>query len=224
MLRDIIDAWRSGGVMGKMFEQFLAMLDDAEWMFARSIDALFEERLAESAQKDLYDRDIRVNQTERRIRKELVMHLAMHPGGDIPGCLMLMSICKDAERLGDYSKNAFEVRILSRGPLKGEFVPRIRACYDEALACFGRTRKAFTDCDESLSREIMECETAFGKRTEGLIVEIAESAAETRQAVAMSMATRFAKRVFAHLGNVASSVVMPVHKLDYFDETWREER
>ena len=28
----------------------------------------------------------------------------------------------------------------------------------------------------------------------------------------------FFKRIIAHLGNVASSLVMPLHKLDYYDE------
>jgi hypothetical protein len=30
--------------------------------------------------------------------------------------------------------------------------------------------------------------------------------------------TRFYKRIAAHLSNVLSAVVMPLHKLDYFDE------
>jgi len=32
---------------------------------------------------------------------------------------------------------------------------------------------------------------------------------------------RYLKRVRAHLGNIASSVVMPIHKIDYFDEKWK---
>jgi hypothetical protein len=30
--------------------------------------------------------------------------------------------------------------------------------------------------------------------------------------------TRFYKRIAAHLSNVLSVVVMPLHKIDYFDE------
>ena len=33
------------------------------------------------------------------------------------------------------------------------------------------------------------------------------------------LATRFYKRIGAHVVNVLSSVVMPLHKLDYYDES-----
>jgi hypothetical protein len=32
------------------------------------------------------------------------------------------------------------------------------------------------------------------------------------------MGTRFYKRIAAHVLNILSSVVMPLHKLDYYDE------
>ena len=34
-------------------------------------------------------------------------HLSINPGRDVPGCLALMSLVKDAERMGDYAKNIF---------------------------------------------------------------------------------------------------------------------
>ena len=39
-----------------------------------------------------------------------------------------------------------------------------------------------------------------------------------RDAAAVVMGTRFYKRIAAHVLNVLSSVVMPLHKLDYYDE------
>ena len=41
-----------------------------------------------------------------------------------------------------------------------------------------------------------------------------------RQVVAYTLAARYHKRIAAHLGNIASSLVMPLHKLDYFDEEY----
>ncbi len=41
-----------------------------------------------------------------------------------------------------------------------------------------------------------------------------------RQAVTYTLLARFQKRIAAHLGNIASSLVMPIHKLDYFDEEY----
>jgi hypothetical protein len=38
------------------------------------------------------------------------------------------------------------------------------------------------------------------------------------QAVARALTHRYLKRVIAHLMNVLSAVIMPLDKLDYFDE------
>ena len=36
--------------------------------------------------------------------------------------------------------------------------------------------------------------------------------------MAVTLGTRFYKRIGAHLLNILSGVVMPLHKLDYYDE------
>jgi hypothetical protein len=41
---------------------------------------------------------------------------------------------------------------------------------------------------------------------------------EGEQAVAQALTYRYLKRIVAHLLNVLSAVVMPVDRLDYFDE------
>lgn len=220
MLRDIINAWRSKGFMEKLLNEFLHMLADAAWMFQKCSKAIFEETVPESLQEEIYVRDIRVNQEERQIRKELLTHLVMRPKGDVPACLILMSICKDAERLGDYTKNLFEVRAIAGGALAGELAEEIRALCEEAVDLFARTERAFGESDEALAKSILERESSLGKEAEALVRRIAQSDLPVSQAVAKAMAARFVKRVFAHLGNIASSVVMPVHKLDYFDENW----
>jgi len=224
MLRKIIDACRTGGLMAEILDDFLRMTADTEWMFRQCEASLFGETLGEGLGEKLYERDILVNQAERSIRRKIITHLTVHPGGDVPGCLMLMSLGKDVERVGDYSKNIFEVRRILNGPLSGEKASEVRALYDEALEIFGKTREAFRTCDEGIAGNILARERSFGVRVEQLIREIAESEMETPRAVAAAIAARFLKRVFAHLANVASSVVMPVHKLDYFDEQWLEEK
>ena len=40
----------------------------------------------------------------------------------------------------------------------------------------------------------------------------------TREAVLLALVSRYLKRIALHLTNIASSVVMPLHRLDYYDE------
>jgi hypothetical protein len=47
---------------------------------------------------------------------------------------------------------------------------------------------------------------------------IAQSPYDAATAAALVLGTRHYKRINGHVMNVLSSVVMPLHKLDYFDE------
>ena len=110
VIRALINAWRSRGVMHHMYDELMEMLSATEWMFETIGRIFFENVPPEDVSNDLYARDIRVNKTERRIRRQIVEHLAIRPGGDVPACLVLMSLVKDVERIGDYCKNLYEVR------------------------------------------------------------------------------------------------------------------
>jgi phosphate uptake regulator len=56
---------------------------------------------------------------------------------------------------------------------------------------------------------------------EKLFFRLAGDNLSCRQAVSYTLAVRYLKRVSAHLKNLATSLVMPIHKLDYFDEKWK---
>jgi phosphate transport system protein len=59
---------------------------------------------AEEVKDSIYTRDQSVNELERSIRRKILRHLTIHPGDDVAACLALMSVAKDAERIGDYCK------------------------------------------------------------------------------------------------------------------------
>jgi len=222
MFRELLDAWRSKDILNQMYDELIQMLDDAAWMFRNVCDVLFDDKAAAELGDDLYQHDIRVNQTERRIRKQLVQHLTIAPSGaHVPPCLILMSVVKDAERIGDYCKNLFEIERLNRGPLTGNsYVGVFRTMAEDILKTFEKTRKAFADADSDLGHEIIEHQIELNHQCDELIERLANDNVPCRQAVAYALAARHLKRVSAHLGNIASSVVMPIHKIDYFDEKW----
>jgi phosphate transport system protein len=221
MFKELLDAWRGKDVLSQMYDGLVQMIEDDEWMFRNVCSVLFGERPASELAEELYERDIRVNKTERRIRKQIVEHLAVRPGTDVTSCLVLMSVSKDAERIGDYCKNLFEVERLARGGLTGDgYVKAFRELAEDIGTTFGKTRRAFADGDSDLGHEIIEHELEIGGRCDELLKRLADDALECRRAVAYTVTVRHLKRVSAHLGNIASSVVMPIHKIDYFDEKW----
>jgi phosphate uptake regulator len=222
MLKDLLEVWREKSLLGKMYDEFTQMLADARWMFKESCEAVFQEEGITGMRSSLFKRDININKTERRIRKQIVEHFAIRPGMDVTACLILMSVVKDAERLGDYCKNIYDTREIMGGPLpKDEFYDRLYAAHAQILETFNKVAAAFSQADEKTGYEIIQKEVEMGKEFDGMIKDIADSSLATRHAVVVTLVTRHFKRIDAHLGNIASTVVMPLHKIDYFDEKWK---
>lgn len=222
MLRDLIRMWKKIDLLKEALDDFLIMIDAVSTMFGTAADALFGARKFSDASDIIYKTDIQVNKTERNIRKRLVEHLAVNPRGDAPACLILMSASKDVERAGDYCKNLLGVTSMYNGDVtESKYMGDLREMVDQVAATFAKTRKAFAESNQVLGQEVIVEETRFARRSDAMVERIAnDDELNSNQAVCLALAFRFLKRVNAHLGNVASSVVMPLHKIDYFDEKW----
>jgi len=222
MLSELLKMWRRIDLVKQALENFLSMIDLVESTFGAAADALLGKIKTADAKEIIYKTDIKVNKTERTVRKDLVKHLAVNPRGDAPACLILMSASKDAERAGDYCKNLLEVAGMLREPMTSlKYADDIREMIAQVHATFGKTRQAFAEDDQTLGHEVIVEEIQIAKRGDAMVEKIAnDDSLDANQAVCLALTFRFLKRVNAHLGNIASSVVMPLHKIDYFDEKW----
>lgn len=216
VIKALYDAWRSGQVMRHMYGELLEMLASTQWMFESVGKVLFEGLDPDEIRDELYDTDRMVNKCERRIRKEIVEHLSIRPRVELPACLVLMSVIKDAERVGDYCKNLFELRdLLGETFSEDEMTGRMRDAHTQALDTFGKTQKSLREGDEDLARALLGGEKKIAYGIEKLVKEVAESEVPVLRAVCQALFLRHIKRVNAHLINIASSVVQPVHRIDY---------
>ncbi|MFW6108571.1 MAG: PhoU domain-containing protein [bacterium] len=224
MLRELLDAWRGKDTLSRMVAELTGMLDEGEAMFEAACAVLFDGQDPQPLRDDLYARDRQVNETEWTVRKQIVEHLSVNPGPHAPASLVLMSVVKDADRVADYAKNLFEVVEIAPGGFgRDRFVESFLSVADRLRATFEKTRRAFAEEDESLAHELVEDEQTLEKTFDGMIPQLAEADLPGRQAVAYTLTARHLKRISAHLGNIASTVVMPIHKIDYYDPKWHRE-
>lgn len=224
MLRELLDIWRGRDILNQMVSELTGMLEEAEAMFEAACAVLFHGEDPQSYCDDLYRRDRGVNEAEWAVRKQIVEHLSINPGPHAPACLVLMSVVKDADRVADYAKNLFEVVEIAPGGFgRDPFVEAFLAVADGLRATFGKTRRAFSEEDEGLAYELVEDEEALEKKLDGMIAQLADADLPGRQAVAYTLTVRHLKRISAHLGNIATTVVMPIHKIDYYDPKWHRE-
>ena len=222
MFKNILSFWKGKDFLTEVFNEFSNMLDDTYSMF-ESVHKKLCNNIAEPGLKDnIYKTDRDVNLLEKNIRKRIVEHLSVQPGVDINACLVLMSVVKDAERIGDYIKNLYEVTELSKEPLKEETIQRyLPDVHPEIEKAFTMTKKAFLESDEATARELLGLERKVVKTCDAALKELALSSLSVNQAVCLTLIARYYKRITAHLVNVASSVILPISELDFFDEKTR---
>ena len=110
VIKVLINAWRSREALRRMFAELLQMLDATEWMFQTLGQVLFEGRDPTEVASRLYETDLQVNKTERKIRKEIVEHLSIGINrgvrilGIIDRCIQVYVGKIDAYRKNRYSK------------------------------------------------------------------------------------------------------------------------
>jgi phosphate uptake regulator len=203
-----------------MRDNFARMLQITYEMTIVAGDIYFGKTATPGDRTQIYEQDVEVNQLERTIRKQVVAHLSF-PGNipNMPHCLLLMSLVKDVERLGDYAKNLSEVvdiwpEKLSDDEIRQELL-EIRRGVEEA---FQSTAEVFASSDEERALVFIRQGRDIAHRCESLLQRIASGSCEAGVTAAQVLGTRYYKRIGGHVLNILSSVVMPLHKVDYYDE------
>ncbi|UCD48606.1 MAG: hypothetical protein JSW27_13855 [Phycisphaerales bacterium] len=219
MFANLSRFWKGGAFVAKALEEFKEMLDSTEVMYALARGRLLEEAQEPNLEERIRKIDKGVNDAQRDIRRRIIEHLSLQPTVDVNACLLLMSVVKDAERLGDYAKNLYEVTQLQDRPMDIELFRRYFDDLDKDVSTlFQLTREAFVDSDETKAQMAWGYENKVAKWCDNVVRELANSDLSVNEAVCFSLIARYLKRIVAHLVNIATSVVLPLSDLDYFDE------
>jgi len=224
MFKNLLSFWKGKDFLVQVLEDFKVMLDDSESMYKAVCVQLLDGTKEPGLKDKIYEIDKQVNNLQKEIRRRIVEHLSLQPMVDVNACLILMSVVKDAERLGDYSKNLYEVTELLAQPIERELFSEYFDEMDKKiLALFQQTKEAFIDADEDKARSAWEYEKTIAKGCDKIVERLAKSNLPVNQAVCFTLVARHFKRIVAHLVNIATSVVLPLSDLDYFDERRNED-
>ena len=220
MFSQLLQIFRKPNSMSEMASLFTEMLETAHKMNVTAGRVLFDNDVPQEDIDQIYRSDVRVNKAERKLRKMVITHMAVGPEPTtIPHTLLLMSLVKDVERLGDYAKNLTELREFFDDPfptsLEGTELQLVRKVTDDA---FDAVRAVLDGADQDAAMDRIRQLKDAGRRCDAVIPAIARSGASTTEAVVLTAGSRHYKRIGGHLLNLFTSVVMPLHKVDYFDE------
>ncbi|NQT84693.1 phosphate uptake regulator PhoU [bacterium] len=216
MFRTLLHALRAASSLKDVKENFCSMLSDTEDMFRAVTDVLLGKTDPDKIKDGIYTKDREVNRKEQDIRRRLVGHLSLRRMVDAPTCLVFMSVAKDVERIGDYCKNILEVAAFYSIPgSQARYAVPLREISEQIGELIEKTRKAFTDSDESLAKEVLRSHEVVAKKCDMLIGQVLNDTLQTKEAVSTALLSRYFKRVVRHLGNIVSSVVAAVEKIDF---------
>ena len=203
---------------------FAEMLQLLEEMIIEASEFYWGEAKSPEQRTEFWAKDVRVNKLEREVRKAVITHLSGSARADVPYSLMLMSLVKDLERIGDYAKNLTQVPDIShrkgteRQLPNDEVVGELREIANGVETLAREAPLVYNASDVERAKELTVSGRSVAKRCDKLISTIAAAEYPCHLAVDLTLATRFYKRIQGHLLNLLSGVLMPLDKLDYFDE------
>ena len=118
MFKQIFEIFKSDSLYEQALSECHEMLDIDLTMFKESIKSLRESDSAD-INIDIFAMDKKINEFERDVRRKVMTHLAIGGKEDIGSGLILVSVVIDIERIGDYTKNIYDLAVNHPKKLNG---------------------------------------------------------------------------------------------------------
>jgi phosphate uptake regulator len=220
MLKQFMKLWKQEAPCQSAWEACLAMLRESQGMYHDAVASMHREG---ALQVDIYARDRAVNKYERKVRRDIVTHLAVSTNPDINTALVLTAIVIDIERIGDYTKNIVELASAYPGVFTGGEVRSEIADTEKAVArMFDALLPCLENSDDELARKILGDHLVVTERVEDVLHDLLAGkvlADDAGCAVMAALYLRYLKRVSAHIKNAASSVVNPYYRIGFREKS-----
>jgi len=195
----------------------VGMLRDGHDVFMAATDALFGGGKSKATKREVRSTDKDINAAQRDVRRLLMVHAAVNDA-DLLLVLQYASIVKDAERIGDYAKNIYDlVRYGTNFDASDESEELERYRYAVAQLILDAAN-AFEATDAQEAQRLIGKADQFLSDYDDKVKESYNYDGPTPEAVARALYFRFLKRTTAHTMNVLTSLVQPLDRLDYYDE------
>ena len=110
MFKEISKLFNSDDLLSQALDTCYEMLDIDLEMFKESKKSLRELDTADIP-IDIYAMDQKINHFEREVRRDVMTHLTVSGTQDISSGLVMVSVVIDIERIGDYTKNIYDLAV-----------------------------------------------------------------------------------------------------------------
>ena len=219
MFKQIFEIFKSDSLYEQALSECHEMLDIDLTMYKESIKSLRKSNSAE-INIDIYEMDKKINEFERDVRRKVMTHLAIGGKEDIGSGLVLVSVVIDIERIGDYTKNIYDLAVNHPNKLNGGSVEdRLSIIEKISYKLFEESIDAFKNQDIKKASGLMEnYKENISSQSDAITNEIISGKIddiEIGTASAVGLYARYLKRIAAHSRNLISSIVNPFERIGY---------
>lgn len=216
----IIFAFQEDTAINEIYDVSKTMMKKSFLSFENSLHTL---RSPESVSKDfnVYTLDKEINELERDIRRKLFFY----QNSDIPtknhrAILVMSLIAHDIERIGDYSKNIFELAGKHDTPVHfGKYNETLKIIENLIISEFKKSISYFEEFNETIHKSIGEGLTKANETIEKSLNEIQENPdcaqCDQKEVISLVLYLRFLKRTSSHLRNISTSYYNPIDRIGF---------
>ena len=219
MFKQIFELFKSDSLYEQALLECHEMLEIDREMFNESTKSLRKSDTAEIP-IDIYAMDKKINEFERDVRRKIMTHLVVSGNEDLGSGLILVSVVIDIERIGDYTKNIYDLAVQHPKKLDGgSFEETISNMEADTKNFLNNAIDAFKSQDIDEARKLMvEYKTDIASTSNEVVNTIisgnyGDYSADKASAVCLYV--RYLKRIAAHSRNLVSSVVNPFERIGY---------
>ena len=219
MFKQIFELFKSDSLQEQALTECYEMLEIVREMYNESVKTLRHSDTTEIP-IDIYKTDKKINEFERDVRRKVMTHLVVSGKEDLGSGLILVSVVIDIERIGDYTKNIYDLAVehpqrLSAGSYEDQ-LSNIEGATTEFL---NEAIEVFKNQDIENARKLMaNYKTDISSTSSDIvngIVSGKNNEFTPEKAGALCLYARYLKRIAAHSRNLVSSIVNPFERIGY---------
>lgn len=194
--------------------EIAAMLRDCRHSFDLATSALITDADVTPIGDEVRATDRRINHIEESVRRELVVHTAVHGGADVGLVLASLLIVKKLERAGDQAKNIFDLAdegVRFSGDDDYEHFLHLR---DDVSSMMGEAVTILEQADEEAATRFIGTADDRQHELDRLVNSLMHSDEPAHRAVPRAMFYRYCKRIIANVSGVVGTLTRPIDRGD----------
>jgi len=199
------------------------MLRDGHTVFDAAVGAVFGGGKSRQTKQEVKGTDKEINAAQAGVRRALMVHAAVTADVDLPLVLAYMSVVKDAERIGDYAKNIYDLAKFGVDFETADDRAELEEYRVNVAQLISDAAEVFAERDAEKAAHLIDKANGFLDDYDAHVKAAYLSEGAVSDAVARALYYRYLKRITAHIMNLLTSLVLPIDRLDYYDEA-REDR